>query len=72
MQALRLDGIVLEQGVLALALLVIGEILTLDGAELGGDIRKHEEVLILRGVGQDGYALVGELDAVVFLVNHEV
>ncbi len=72
MYALRLDGVVLQQRVFLLLLLFGSQVFVLHLAELGGDVGQDEEVGVGGGACQDVDTLVGQLDAVVFLVDHEV
>ena len=59
---LSLDSIVSQQGIFLLLLLFGRELLGVDRRELACDVGEHEELRVLRGVGQHGDTLVGELD----------
>ena len=70
--ALRFDAVVLQQLVFLLLLLLMGKVLVLDFAQLRGDVGQDEEIGVAGGACQHLDTLVGQLDGVVLLVDHEV
>ena len=70
--AFRLDGIVLKQGILFRDFFLVGEVGGFELGEFGGDVGKHEERIVLHLVCEPFVTLVGEIDAVHFLVHDEV
>ena len=73
MDALCLHGVLLQEAVLLLLFAVGVEVgLVLYGRELRGYVGEDEELGVLRGAREHVYALVGELYAVVLLVDDEV
>ena len=72
MCALALHGVVAHQLVLLLNLLFLGEVLILQGREFAGDVREHEEFLVVHLLGEPVGTLVGQIHGVEFLFHHEV
>ncbi len=73
MHAVALDGVVLQECVLAVHALLVGERLV--GFEFGkdaGDVGQHEELVVVHLVGEPLVTLVCEVYAVELLVHHEV
>ena len=70
--ALALDSIVREEGFLALGELLGGETLVRQVSQEAGDIGEDEEGRVIRTARQEVDTLVGELDAIVLLVDDEV
>ena len=70
---LALQRIILHQGILLLLLLLGGEFsVLLDLGDLASNVRKHEEIRIGNGVGQQVVTLVGHIDRVLLLADHEI
>ena len=69
--ALSLDGISLERGVFHFLMFLLGSLLVLNGRQLGGDVGKDEEIGVLGRACQHLDTLVGQLNAMVFLINDE-
>ena len=71
--ALALDGIFLQEGVLLLQALLFGKALVaLEEGKLGSNVGQDEEGGIAHLLGQPFVTLVGEVNALEFLVYHEV
>ena len=70
--ALALDSVVGEEGFLALGELLGGETLVRQVSQEAGDVGEDEEGGVIRTARQEVNTLVGELDAIVLLVDDEV
>ena len=71
--ALTLHGIVVEQLVLLVQTLLVGESgLVLQCRQLGSNVGQHEEVLVVYLISQPCCTLIGQVAGILFLVNHEV
>ena len=71
MHTLGLDRIVLKQRILLLSLFLGGEVLVLHGTELRRDIGEDKEIRVGSSAREHLDTLVGKLDGMVFLVDHE-
>ena len=69
---LGLDGIILQQFVLAVLLLLGREPQVFKVGKLFADVGQHEEVGVVRFAGHDIDTLIGQVDAVIFLVDDEI
>ena len=72
MHALALDSVVGEEGFLALGELLGGEALVRQVSQEAGDVGEDEEGGVIRTARQEVNTLVGELDAIVLLIDDEV
>ena len=68
---LRLDGIVLEELVLLRQPFLFLKILIVEFRKLSGDVRKHEEIIVLDDLRHELVTLVGHLHRLEFLFHYE-
>ena len=72
MHTLCLQGIVLHEGILLGKLVVFAlELFCFEFSELGGDIWKHEELVVLHNVGNELVTLISHFHRLQFLIHHE-
>ena len=69
MDARALDAVVLHEGLLFLELVLVAAFAVVDAHELGREVGKREEVLVLHVADEVLDALLGELDLVLLLVD---
>ena len=73
MNTLTLNTIMIEQLILLVDTLLVGEVgLCLESRELSGDVWKHEELVVVNLGSQPCRTLVGKVARVELLVNDEV